>query len=45
MMKKINIVLLTFALLVLFPANYSSGQFIPNAPFKAARLSAPDFSF
>ena len=44
MMKKINIALFTFALLVLFPANYSLGQFIPNAPFKAASLSAPDFS-
>ena len=43
-MKKINIALLTFALLAFFPANYSLGQFIPNAPFKAASVSAPDFS-
>ena len=43
-MKRFNIILFTFALLVLFPANYSIGQFIPNAPFKAAYVHAPDFS-
>ena len=44
MMKKINIALLTLALLVFCPANYSLGQFIPNAPFKSAYINAPDFS-
>jgi peroxiredoxin len=44
MMKKINVVLLTLVLLVFCPANYSQGQFIPNAPFKAAYIYAPDFS-
>ncbi len=43
-MKKINIALITFSLLAFLPANYSFGQFIPNAPFKAASVSAPDFS-
>lgn len=43
-MKKINLTLLTLTLLVLFPANYSLGQFIPNAPFKTANVYAPDFS-
>jgi peroxiredoxin len=44
MMKKINIIILTLALLVLFPAGSSQGQFIPNTPFKAAKASAPGFS-
>jgi len=44
MIKKINAVLLTLALLVFFPVNSSLGQFIPNAPFKAAHAYAPDFS-
>ncbi len=44
MMKKINIALFTLAILAFLPAAYSSGQFIPNAPFKAAAISAPDFS-
>lgn len=43
-MKKINVALLTLVLLALSPANYSLGQFIPNAPFKAAYIYAPDFS-
>lgn len=43
-MKTIKLTLLTLALLVFFPANYSLGQFIPNAPFKAANVYAPDFS-
>jgi peroxiredoxin len=44
MMKKIKIALFTFAILAFLPANYSSGQYIPNAPFKTASISAPDFS-
>ena len=43
-MKKINIILCILALLVLFPAKSSVGQFIPNAPFKATYAYAPDFS-
>lgn len=43
-MKKNNIILFTLALLLLFPAKSSIGQFIPNAPFKAAYFYAPDFS-
>lgn len=44
-MKKINIIFFTLALLICFPANPSLGQqFIPNAPFKAVYLTAPDFS-
>jgi peroxiredoxin len=42
MMKKLNIALFTLALLIFLTANSSQGQFIPNAPFKAAY--APDFS-
>jgi peroxiredoxin len=44
MMKKINLAFVTLVLLVIFPADYSSGQFIPNAPFKAAYVYAPDFT-
>jgi peroxiredoxin len=44
MIKKINIALFTFALLVFFPANSTLGQYIPNAPFKAAYVYAPNFS-
>jgi peroxiredoxin len=43
-MKTISLTLLTLALLVFFPANYSLGQFIPNAPFKTTYVYAPDFS-
>jgi len=43
-MKKINVALFTIALLVFCQANSSLGQFIPNAPFKAAYVYAPDFS-
>jgi peroxiredoxin len=44
MMKKINIALVTFALLICLPANSSLGQYISNAPFKAVHANAPDFS-
>jgi peroxiredoxin len=43
MIKKINITLFTFGLLVFFPANSSLAQYIPNAPFKAASVYAADF--
>ncbi len=44
MTKNFNIALVTLALLVFLPANFARGQFIPNAPFKAASVNAPDFS-
>lgn len=43
-MKKINIIVLTIVLLVFCRADFSLGQFIPNAPFKAAYVYALDFS-
>jgi len=44
MIKNFNIALVTIALLVFLPANVSRGQFIPNAPFKAVSITAPDFT-
>jgi peroxiredoxin len=44
MMKKINVTIFTLALLICLPANSTLGQYIPNAPFKAASYNAPDFS-
>lgn len=44
MMKKINTTLFLFALLVFFPANSVQGQFLSDAPFKAASVYAADFS-
>ena len=44
MMKKIIAALFVLVLLVFFPASSSIGQFIPNAPFKAAYTYALDFS-
>jgi peroxiredoxin len=44
MTKKFNILLIALAFLVLSPLNNAFGQYIPNAPFKAPSISAPDFS-
>jgi len=44
MTKKINIIFTILVLLVFCFADTAPGQFIPNAPFKAAHVYAPDFS-
>ena len=45
MNRKLNILLAVATFLFLGPAGGSSfGQYIPNAPFKAPELRAPDFS-
>lgn len=44
MNKKFSILLIALVMSVFLPANDSFGQFIPNAPFKAAKPRTPDFS-
>jgi peroxiredoxin len=43
-MDKKSIALLFFLVFILFPFAMCFGQFIPNAPFKAETMTAPDFS-
>jgi len=43
--KKFDLLLLgVLFIAVLYPTDCLYGQYIPNAPFKAASISAPDFS-
>lgn len=44
MKHKITILVITLTILIFGISAFSFGQFIPNAPFKAKTLKAPDFA-